>query len=343
MDGDGLVALDRVVDTIDEGIRIRTDPGDLTTLCDSIAKLGLLQPITITPDGLLICGFRRLRAVKALGWRTVKVWVRSGIATDVERLLAEHDENVVRQSFSPLELARMYEALKRAYADEANIARNTRERDANGRITTGPKVGPVGKSGRRAAEIVTGKRSEVTLERVLEIERIADDPAAPDAVRAIAAEQVEVLGQSNNVAFSYGLVKRAEAIHELQQSLADEEITETMQEEIERRQRELEDAESGVEMMTLAKAAMKRAREARRRPGAGLPADAPVGRYPPINPGRWVPRAFVSLLNETDYWWLRVDPQDVGAGLTSTQWDQFEDWVGQAVTFRNAARAHRKA
>jgi len=115
-----------------------------------------------------------------------------------------------------------------------------------------------------------------------------------------------------------------------------------MQEEIERRQRELEEAESGVEMMTLAKAALKRAREAKRRPGAGLPADAPAGRYPPINPGRWVPRAFVSLLNETDYWWLRVDPQDIGAGLSDTQWDQFEDWVGQAVTFRNAARAHRR-
>ncbi|MGE3449556.1 MAG: ParB N-terminal domain-containing protein, partial [Microbacteriaceae bacterium] len=326
-----------------EGIRIRTDPGDLTTLCDSIAKIGLLQPITITPDGLLICGFRRLRAVKALGWRTVKVWVRSGIATDVERLLAEHDENVVRQNFSPLELARMYEALKKAYADEADVARATRERDDAGRITTGPKVGPVGKSGRRAAEIVTGKRSEVTLERVLEVERIAEDPETPGSVRTVALEQVAALKERGNVVLAYGLVKRAEAIHELQQALADEDLTGAMQEEIERRQRELEEAESGVELMTLAKAALKRAREARRRPGAGLPADAPAGRYPPINPGRWVPRAFVSLLNETDYWWLRVDPQDIGAGLTAAQWDQFEDWVGQAVAFRSAARAHRRA
>jgi len=342
MAADGYVALDRVIDTIDEGIRIRTEPGDLTALCDSIAKLGLLQPITITPDGLLICGFRRLRAVKALGWRTVKVWVRSGISTDVERLLAEHDENVVRQNFSPLELARMYEALKKAYADEADAAKALPNRDELGRVTGGTKVGPQGRSDQRAALAVTGKRSEVSLERVLEIERIAVDPEAPDAVRAIAVEQFEVLGQSHNVALAYGMVKRAEAIHELQQALAEDNLTETMQEEIERRQRELEEAESGVEMMTLAKAALKRAREAKRRPGAGLPADAPAGRYPPINPGRWVPRAFVSLLNETDYWWLRVDPQDIGAGLSDTQWDQFEDWVGQAVTFRNAARAHRR-
>lgn len=28
---------------------------------------------------------------------------------------------------------------------------------------------------------------------------------------------------------------------------------------------------------------------------------------------------------------------------TAAQWDQFEDWVSQAVAFRNAARAHRTA
>lgn len=100
MAADGTVALDRVVDTIDEGIRIRSESvATRTALCDLIAKLGLLQPITITPDGLLICGFRRLRAIKALAAHREGVGA-PGIATDVERLLAEHDENVVRQDFS---------------------------------------------------------------------------------------------------------------------------------------------------------------------------------------------------------------------------------------------------
>ena len=34
-------------------------------LMDSLKRVGLLQPITITPDGHLICGFRRLEAAKA--------------------------------------------------------------------------------------------------------------------------------------------------------------------------------------------------------------------------------------------------------------------------------------
>ena len=42
------------------------------------ATLGMLQPITISPDGTLICGARRLEAAKRLGMRHVNVWVRVG-------------------------------------------------------------------------------------------------------------------------------------------------------------------------------------------------------------------------------------------------------------------------
>ena len=47
----------------------------------SIQKLGLLQPVTITPDGVLVCG-PTPGGGKRLGWRTLKVWVRSGISDD---------------------------------------------------------------------------------------------------------------------------------------------------------------------------------------------------------------------------------------------------------------------
>ena len=47
---------------------------------ESIERIGLLQPITITPEGVLVCGWRRLEAVRRLGWRSMKVWVRSGIS-----------------------------------------------------------------------------------------------------------------------------------------------------------------------------------------------------------------------------------------------------------------------
>ena len=50
----GHVELDRSVSTIVVGERHRRDPGDLTPLMDSMKRVGLLQPVTITPDGHLI-------------------------------------------------------------------------------------------------------------------------------------------------------------------------------------------------------------------------------------------------------------------------------------------------
>ena len=60
----GHIELDRTVSTIVVGERHRRDTGDLTPLMDSMKRVGLLQPVTITPDGYLICGYRRLEAAK---------------------------------------------------------------------------------------------------------------------------------------------------------------------------------------------------------------------------------------------------------------------------------------
>ena len=54
------------------GKRHRRDLGDVDALATSIAELGLLQPVVITPDGALVAGERRLEACKALGWRDVE-------------------------------------------------------------------------------------------------------------------------------------------------------------------------------------------------------------------------------------------------------------------------------
>ena len=85
----------------------------------SIQKLGLLQPVTITPDGVLVCGARRLEAVKRLGWRTLKVWVRSGISDDLNRLLAQQDENEQRKPLNQLEQAALFRELRRLIAEDA--------------------------------------------------------------------------------------------------------------------------------------------------------------------------------------------------------------------------------
>jgi ParB family chromosome partitioning protein len=64
------------VNSIKIGKRYRKDMGDIAGLAASMAQLGLLYPIIVTPDGLLVCGERRLRAAKLLGWKTIPVTIR---------------------------------------------------------------------------------------------------------------------------------------------------------------------------------------------------------------------------------------------------------------------------
>jgi ParB/RepB/Spo0J family partition protein len=55
------------------GTRHRRDMGDIDGLAASIKELGLLQPIVVRPDGVLVAGERRLRAAKLLGWTEIPV------------------------------------------------------------------------------------------------------------------------------------------------------------------------------------------------------------------------------------------------------------------------------
>lgn len=76
-------------------VRDRKRPlGDIASLAQSIDALGLLNPITITADGVLVAGYHRLEACKSLGWRFIPVHVVSLDRLSAE--LAEIDENLMR-------------------------------------------------------------------------------------------------------------------------------------------------------------------------------------------------------------------------------------------------------
>ena len=115
----GHIELERTVASIGVGHRHRTAFGDIDELAASIDRDGLLQPITITPEGVLVCGARRLAAIKKLGWRTVNVWVRSGISDRLGHLLAEQDDNVLHKPLTQTEAAALYRELKTLMAEDA--------------------------------------------------------------------------------------------------------------------------------------------------------------------------------------------------------------------------------
>lgn len=81
------------------GDRIRSFPGDLGALRESMDRIGLLNPIVVDGDHRLIAGYRRLTAAKQLGWSTIDAKVVGGAGQDL-KLLMEIAENTTRLDFS---------------------------------------------------------------------------------------------------------------------------------------------------------------------------------------------------------------------------------------------------
>lgn len=110
---------------------IKVDPGrreaapeDVQRLSESIAEVGMMNPITVDANYNLVAGLHRLEAAKLLGWTEVECTV-----CELDRLhaeLAEIDENVVRAGLSDLELSELLARRKKIYETlhPATIARN---------------------------------------------------------------------------------------------------------------------------------------------------------------------------------------------------------------------------
>lgn len=110
----------RISEIETDGIH-RQDPGDLTDLMESIREVGLLHPIVVTPDNVLVAGMRRLIAFRELGRDEIPVTVADNLGDARLALFAERDENVCRLDMSPSEkvaLGRALEKLERPAAAE---------------------------------------------------------------------------------------------------------------------------------------------------------------------------------------------------------------------------------
>lgn len=96
------------------GTRHRKEMGDLSSMAKSIEEQGLLQPIGISSDGLLVFGQRRLLACQNyLGWTEIDVRIVN--VTSIAH--GEMHENEVRKDFTASERVAIYETIENHIAE----------------------------------------------------------------------------------------------------------------------------------------------------------------------------------------------------------------------------------
>jgi len=153
----------RDISAIKIGVRHRTDMGDIKKLAQSIADVGLLHPIVVSPDGVLIAGQRRLAACQLLGWTAAPV-----TEVDlVEIVRGEFGENGERKDFLPSEIdaiRRAIEPAEKAAAKERMLAgksdpeesflRGNEERAPQTRDNIGAFAGVSGRTVEKIAKVV---------------------------------------------------------------------------------------------------------------------------------------------------------------------------------------------
>ena len=314
----GYIELERTVESIQVGRRHRAELGDIDELATSIDRDGLLQPITITPDGVLVCGARRLAAIKQLGWRKVNVWVRSGISDRLGHLLAEQDDNVLHKPLTQTEAAALFRELKTLMHEDAArrkaatqfSSENQPGSDGPANLA-GPSAGPLGIAREQAARMVTGRASYTTLEKIGYLQKIADDPAQPVDLRQQVAAELQRIDDGAPVDPIYRHIR---------------DLAETAQEH-----READLHQLAADALARARATKTRKRASRPRPVTdddGEPAHYPV-------------RAFVLTWGELTHWWLHYDVEQLATALTDEQIESFLTTAEGTSRFAEELRAVR--
>jgi ParB family chromosome partitioning protein len=339
----GHIELERSIDSIRIGSRHRTDLGDIDVLAASIEQHGLLQPITVTPDGTLVCGARRLAALRQLGVRKLNVWVRSGISERLTQLLAEQDDNTLHKPLSPTEAATLYREVKVLLAEDARRRQEAsrfgsaqgNSRSAGAAESAAPLSSRDGYAREQAALLVTGRRSYTTLEGIGELQRIAADQTVDEKVRTRANAELDLIHNGGSVLSAQHRMNTQVAVFELERMAADPGQPASIREASSAGATRIHAAAPmtpDADLERLAQDALARVKTATKskKTRATATADAKL----PV-------RSFVFLWHDLGGWWLRYDIAEIAAQLTNEQWEQFEETIAGTIAFAEQLRRMR--
>lgn len=318
----GRAELQRSIESIQVGARHRRDPGDLDQLKKSLERFGLLQPITITTDGFLICGFRRLEAARQLGWSNVRVWVRSGLSDELTLLLAERDDNLTHKPLTTYEAAQLYkemvalleeDAARRQEATQFGGRRNDGGTQDGAADSAAPFPRGHGDGRRRAAEMITGSASYTRLNQILAMERVAADRDLSAGVRQVAADELERIRNGGPVDPGYQRVRAVVEAAERRMDSLDVDV----------------DAEADAKRARDDADRLRRMRENRaRRAAAAATAKRSV-------------KSFAMVWREMDGWSKHYDANQVATELSAEDWAMFNRVLEETTTFARTVEAER--
>jgi ParB family transcriptional regulator, chromosome partitioning protein len=205
-----------------ESIRIegrhRKDLGDLMELANSLKRTGLINPVTLTPGGLLLAGERRVAAALLLGWQVIDARVVDTFDDAAMALRLERDENTERKAMTPSELVSLGAALEALERPKA--AARKHEGDRRGAAKRHGRIDePASRSGDRDAgnpgevrDVVAGALGigGMTYFRAKTVVRAANDPGRSEEERAIAQQAVTDMDSgTTSVTGAYRRVKTA--------------------------------------------------------------------------------------------------------------------------------------
>ncbi|WP_456237920.1 ParB N-terminal domain-containing protein [Microbacterium pygmaeum] len=278
----------------------------------------------MTPEGVLVCGARRLEALKLLGEKTIKVWVRSGVSDRLAELLAEQAENVLHKPLTPTEATTLYTELKEYITEDAQRRQSATQfsragdRVGNyGGATVAPPQFKPGKSRTQAALMVTGKASYTTLDRIAELQGLAASPVTDPALREMAIEELRLIDDGGSVTAAHARIR--EVIRPTPRTIEDFEAP--------------EDFDPPDELEQLASAALARVKEAKRGRNARRARQSSAHVFPV--------RAFVRVWEDLDQWWTHFDVAAVATELTDEQLALFEGTLASTVEFFTQLRSAR--
>lgn len=360
----GHLVLEHAIDQIVRGHAYRRDvEEDLDELCESIQRVGILNPPTVTDAYVLIAGQRRLAAMEKLGWRVTPVWIVPGVSDKLSQVLAIRDEQTLRKALKPIEQAELYEELKTLYAEDAerrdaatrfgsphrpDSARNGAGGDGgaesappDGQATTDEPTSNDTKSRVQAARAVTGRDSRTMLEQIGELKRIAADDDEDPMVRQHAAEALLELNEDGKVNGKFLQVKTRQNLAALtrlaQHPDTPDAVRAAANDELAALTPDLSPKETAKESGL----ALERVRKLQ----AAAASEEKVGwaDVDPLMRQKHQVRKLVDLLRREHGWWERYDPVEIGRYADPAQWDLIASYVDGARTFVTAATNARDA